>query len=98
MKGFPYLSGNSEPMMIDIHCFPFVEKMVMIENGPWHKGYLQTEIQKNAPKVYEYVHRFRKHSVMKDHVIDHECYGKHLMRQNEMPEGQKAMLSVEVFK
>ena len=98
MQGAPFLSGTSEPMMIDIHCFPFVERMVMIENSPWHHGYLQTDVAKNAPTVYDYVHRFRKHEVMSAHVIDPECYGKHLLRQNAMPVGQKAMLSVEVFK
>jgi len=31
MKGADYLSGTSNPMMIDINCFGMLEKVVMLE-------------------------------------------------------------------
>ena len=48
MRGFKYLSGsNEDPMMIDIHCFPIVERMVLYKDSPWDHAfdYLQIPSQ-----------------------------------------------------
>ena len=50
-----YLSGSEEIMMIDINCFPIVDRLVMLENSPWHHAFEKLELKKNAPAIFEYV-------------------------------------------
>ena len=35
LNGSDYLSGTSEPMYIDIHIYPILERMVLLEGSPW---------------------------------------------------------------
>ena len=61
LNGADFLSGGSQPMMIDVTTFSLVERMVMLENSPWSNGFELMDVKKNAPTVYAYVHRFRAH-------------------------------------
>jgi len=39
MNGADYLSGTDQPMMIDIHCYPMMARIIMFENSEWHFAY-----------------------------------------------------------
>lgn len=36
LKDNDYLSRQAEPGYIDIHCFPLMERLILLENSPWH--------------------------------------------------------------
>ena len=68
MKGADYLSGRPDPMMIDIHIYPLVERIVLLEDSIWKHGFDAIGV-KDCPLVYAYVHRFRNHPKMAPHVM-----------------------------
>jgi len=35
LNGNKYLSGGDEPMMIDFHVYPIIERIVFLEDSPW---------------------------------------------------------------
>jgi len=84
-------------MMIDFHCFPIVERIVMIENGPWASRFVELRVKEICPTVYSYVHNFRSLPTFKSSIIDFNSYSKHLIRIASKPMGVKAQLSVEVY-
>jgi glutathione S-transferase len=94
LNGQDYLSGTSEPMMIDIHCYPMVERMVMLENGPWNRGF-EAIGMKDAPTICDYVHRFRAHPKLGVHAIRKEAYNKLLIKQDTLEPGVKQQLALE---
>lgn len=55
-----YLSGSSEPIMIDCHVFPMVERLVMLENSPLAQIFESLELKATYPSMYAYIHRFRQ--------------------------------------
>jgi hypothetical protein len=61
LKGSDYLSGNQQPMMIDYHSYPMLERIVLLENSPWHYAFEHFDIKNKHPTLYAYVHRFRAH-------------------------------------
>jgi glutathione S-transferase len=68
LNGSHYLSGGPEPMYIDFYCYPWVERLVMLEHSPWKQGF--EAIGMNLyPTVCAYVHRFRQHPVLAPWVI-----------------------------
>ena len=46
--------------MLDVHCFPIWEKMVMWEKSSWGDAFSALEVKERAPTLYEYVHQVRK--------------------------------------
>lgn len=44
-----YLSGGKEPMYIDIHVFPILERMVLLEGSPWDYAAKELNIKENSP-------------------------------------------------
>ena len=88
LNGADYLSGSSEPMMIDMHCYPMVERMVMLENSPWKKGFDGIGM-KDAPTICAYVHRFRANPKLAPHVITQEAYNKLLTKWDTLEPGVK---------
>lgn len=36
LNGKDYLGGTNEPMYIDIHAYPILERMVLLEDSPWN--------------------------------------------------------------
>jgi hypothetical protein len=39
LNGGNYLSGGDQPMMLDFHCFPIYERVVMLEDSPWKDAF-----------------------------------------------------------
>ena len=79
LNGADYLSGTSQPMMIDLHCYPMVERMVMLKDSPLHIGFEVLGMEE-APAMCAFVHRFRAHPTFKDHVITQDNYFKLLTK------------------
>ena len=78
MAGKKYLGGTDEPMMIDMHIFPVVERLVFLKGSPWNAGYVTLDVENLCPQMIQYVHRFREHPKMSAHVITADAYNKHL--------------------
>ena len=75
-----FLSGSDGIMMIDINCFPIVDRLVLLENSPWHHVFEILDLRQNAPAIFEYTQMFRENEVMAPHVMKPECYHRHLER------------------
>jgi hypothetical protein len=60
-----WLSGVKTPQAIDIHCFVVLERIICLENSPWHYAFVLMEVKENLPKVYTYVKRFRNYAFFK---------------------------------
>eukprot|EP00355_Strombidium_rassoulzadegani_P005972 CAMPEP_0168618884 /NCGR_PEP_ID=MMETSP0449_2-20121227/6308_1 /TAXON_ID=1082188 /ORGANISM="Strombidium rassoulzadegani, Strain ras09" /LENGTH=77 /DNA_ID=CAMNT_0008659785 /DNA_START=550 /DNA_END=779 /DNA_ORIENTATION=+ len=77
-------------MMIDVHCYPMVERIVMLENTPWNAGFEKMQVKEKAPHVYAYVHRMKEHPKFKPHAIRPEAYSKLMEKFEKMEMGEKA--------
>ena len=62
-NGKSFLSGQDEPMMVDFHCYPMLEMIVLLKDSPWQKGYEKLEIEKCA-QIIAYVERMRNHPIL----------------------------------
>lgn len=69
MNGAAFLSGRDEPMMIDVHVYPIVERFVMMENSPWAHGFETMQFKTKCPTICAYVDMFRKHPKLTDGII-----------------------------
>ena len=78
MNGENYLSGTSEPMMIDIHCFPRMERAVMLEGSVKGDSFIAMQFGEVCPSVYAWVHRFRENEKFSSHCITQKAYNKYL--------------------
>ena len=76
LKGGEYLSGEQYPMMIDFHAYPFIERIVLLENSPFHYAFELLDIKNKNPTFYAYVHRFRANPKHSDNIIKTQCYNK----------------------
>ena len=38
-QGQDFLGGTNEPMMIDFHVFPILERIIMLEESPWKDSF-----------------------------------------------------------
>jgi len=90
-----YLSGQENPMYIDIHCFPMMERLVMLENSPIHSAFELLDIKNQCPKMYKYVHHIREHAILKKHAIRQHENNKHLAYWLENIDKGKAQLSID---
>ena len=81
-------------MYIDFHCYPVVERMIMLENSPWNHGFDALGM-KDCPTVYAYVHRFRQHPLLAPHVITQEAYNKFLTKISSNEVGVPQSLTLE---
>ena len=81
-------------MMIDYHAYPMLERIVLLENSPWHYAFEHFDIKNKYPAFYAYVHRFRANPKHSNDIIKTECYNKLLQYWSEHPE-TKAMLSID---
>lgn len=78
-------------MMLDFHCYPILERIVMLENSPWQAGFEALDLKNKCPTLYAYVHRFRQHETMKEHCFEPKHY-HNLMNEYDAIEA-KAPLS-----
>ena len=44
LKGKEFLSGEGEPMMIDVYSLPVFERIIMLEDSPLHSVFLEAEV------------------------------------------------------
>lgn len=42
-NGKKFLSGSDDPMMLDFHCYPMLEMIVLLKDSPWHIGFEKLE-------------------------------------------------------
>ena len=89
-----FLSGTSEPMMIDVHCYPMVERLVMMEQSPWSHGFDAIGM-KEAKTIIGYVERFKAYPKFTPHVITQEAYNKLLAKWDTLEPGVKQQASLE---
>ena len=94
LNGADFLSGTNEPMMIDMHCYPMVERMVMLEKSPWKNGFEAIGMN-DAPAICAYVHRFRAHPKLAPHVITQDAYNKLIGQDDEVSEDEDVKGFVE---
>ena len=74
LNGKDFLSGTSEPMMIDCHVFPIVERVVMLENSPWKFAFDAMNIKTNCPTMYAYNNRASTHAKLAPYVMKQDHY------------------------
>ena len=73
-----WLSGSTQPMAIDIHCYIVLERLVLLENSPWNHGFYDIDIKNSMPNVYNYVHRFRNYRLLKHNCFQFDTWCDHL--------------------
>ena len=93
--GSDYLSGSAEPMYIDIHCFPMLERLVMFENSPLHHGFETLKVKEVAPTIYAYVHRIKNHAILQKCAIRESENNRHLQYWLDNADKGKAQLSID---
>lgn len=69
LNGKDFLSGTENPMMLDFHVYPILERIVMLENSPWGATFNTLDFKNKCPTVYAYVYKFRSHPKMTDHCF-----------------------------
>lgn len=87
--------GGEEPMYIDMHCFPPLERLALLENSPWQHGWDALDLKNACPTVLDFVNRFREHPKMSKHVVKAECNNLHLEDWLTKEPGVKAQLSID---
>jgi glutathione S-transferase len=97
LNGSDWLSGESEPMVIDFHYFPLLERLIMFEDSPFQYAFDALKLKETCPNMYAYVHRFRAHPLLKDHVMPAAAYNKLLLKFIEY-NGPKPPLDIEMLK
>ena len=83
-------------MMIDLHVFPIVERIVMLEGTPWDGAFKKMEVKDKCVNMYWYVHRFRENKMMKEHVMPKKAYVKLIDKWGKMEKG-KPMLDHDML-
>ena len=94
MNGADYLGGTNEPMLLDIHVFPIVERLITIEAIQFKEAFDALKIKETCPQTYAYVHRFREHPLMKPHCMEMGPWKEQNALQLLNPAGVKKMLTV----
>ena len=87
MNGKDYLSGTAEPNLLDLYCYPMVERAIMMENSPWHDGFVKMGMKEQLPVIYAFVHRMREHPVFGKHKITEKAYNNLLLGMNSKEMG-----------
>jgi len=94
LKGNKFFGGD-DPMYMDFHCYPLLERLVLLENSPWKHGWEALDLANTIPSVIEFVNRCREHPTMKPHVVNPECNNKQLAHWISLNPGVKPPLSIE---
>lgn len=81
---------NAEaPNMLDIHVFPIVERIVLIEETAWETLEKQLNVKETAPTIYGYVHKFRVQTEFKDQCVLKRAYESYLANFKKLPQEQE---------
>lgn len=54
-----FLLGCDQPSMADLNIFPFVERIVLLENSPMGNVFYALNVKDHAPTIVKYVNAFR---------------------------------------
>lgn len=65
--------------MLDYYAFSMLERIVMLENGPWDYAFQDLEIKSKYQNLYNYVHNFRNNPIHISNIIKKESYDKLLL-------------------
>lgn len=98
MMGKKYLSGTDEAMMIDIHVFPLVERLVMSKHFFWRSVYEDLDVEGQAPSLISWFERFRANPKFKDHVMTKWAWIRAAKSKVGIPSGVKVQLNNSMVK
>ena len=87
-NGKNFLSGHDEPMMIDFHCYPMLEMMVLLKDSPWQRGYEKMGVSK-CEQIHGYVERMQKHPILGSQCRTQAAYDKLMAKWNTLEPGVK---------
>lgn len=62
--------------MLDVHCFPVWEKMVMWQHSSWGDAFSALEVATLAPSVVQYVEAIRSREELKEVLPRQESFNK----------------------
>ena len=88
-----FLGGN-KPLMIDIHVFAMLDRIMLLENSLWHAAFEEMKIRDQCPQMTAYVERFRQ-SELKDACPVPGHFHKLIEAYEQVEPGEKAALNVE---
>jgi len=63
-----------------------LERIILLENSPWHYAFEAMDIKENLPTVYIYVKRFRNYAYFKLNCMQYDTWCDQLTLQ-----GKKAL-------
>ncbi|CDW90699.1 UNKNOWN [Stylonychia lemnae] len=84
-----WILGSQHPSMADIYLLPYFERIVFLKDSPWEDTYYKLDIEQHAPKIIEYVQKFRQLDQFKKHLLQPKAYSKHLQRIRENQSDKK---------
>lgn len=93
----PFLSGRDKPMMVDIHYFPFWERVVMMEGTCLQRAFDWFDVKNTMPTIYAWVHRFREVPEFADIVINMDIWKRQTAFQDGNPPGVKYQLTLRSY-
>ena len=71
-----YLSGTDKPMYIDLHVFPMVERVILLEYS--HPDvWKELDMRAQLPTAYEWVHRMMELPQFKNYHASPEAWVEH---------------------
>ena len=82
-----YLSGTTQPMMVDLHAFPLLERFAMLLDSPLKGAFVHLDMKENCPTVYRYLYMIRENPLFAKHVMTQRAYSTKLSMDLEA--GQK---------
>ena len=89
-KGKQWLLGYDQPTMLDLFVFPFVERIVLLENSPCGNIFYALSVKDHSPNLVKYVQAFRQLDKFKNVILDQKVYNKYLENFNKCKaEGKK---------
>lgn len=75
-------------MMLDLHCEPMLEMIVLLKDSPWHRGYEKLKVKK-CKQLIAYVERMRKHPILGAYCRTKKANDKLLAKWDTKPTGEK---------
>lgn len=55
LRGGQYLGGLDQPMMLDIMCLGFTERLYMLEGSVWHDKFEKLQIAQKWPETIAWI-------------------------------------------
>ena len=88
-----FLSGTDKPMYIDMHAFPMVERIILLEYS--HPDiWRDLDIKAHLPISYEYVHRMMEYPHFRNYHASPEAWVEHCKMQDARTDGIKQQLRI----